>query len=94
MLKMAQKINQYITRTGGTMEQGKHANKYQIIYDSHRDFAGMRMGDSGKEHPYNGTSGGKFGFLKSTIMGVRGKIWEILVNLVTDWQNGLELVDI
>ena len=76
------------------MIQGKHTNKNQLVYDSHRGFAGMRMGDSGKEHPYNGTSGENLDFLKSAIMGVRGKIWEIQANLVTDWQNGFELFDI
>ena len=91
---MTQKKNQYMTRPCDTMAQGKHTNKKQLIYDSHRGFAGMRTGDYGKEHPYNGTSGGKLRFLKSAIMGVRGKIWEIPANLVTNWQNGLELVDI
>jgi len=76
------------------MVQGKRTNKNQLVYDSHRGFAGMGMGDSGKDRHYKGTSGGKLRFLKSAIMGVRGKIWEIPANLVTNWQNGLELVDI
>ena len=91
---MSQKLNQYHARQDNSMVQGKHTNKNQLIYDSHRGFAGMGMGDYGKDSPYKGTSGGKLRFLKRAIMGVRGKIWEIPANLVTNWQNGLELVDI